>query len=73
MRPVRARRAEAAAVKRAKLLDRVRLLAERRSALMIAAKANAVDEYDRRRAEARIEEAAIEYAMVAFRYIGGDR
>jgi hypothetical protein len=61
-------------VKRAKLIDRVRLLAEKRGALMMAAKANSGDnEFDRRRAEARIEEAAIEYAVVAIRYLGGER
>lgn len=68
--------AQADAVKRAKLIDRVTLLAERRHALMEAAgEARKPDlgEHWRRRAEADLEQKAIEYAVVAIRYLGGER
>jgi hypothetical protein len=61
-------------MKRAKLVDRLRLLGEKRNALHLAARdARAPTDYEdmRRDRELTLEAAAIEYAVVAIRYLGG--
>jgi hypothetical protein len=61
-------------MKRARLVDRLRLLGEKRNALHLAAKdARAQTDYEgvRRQHELSLEAAAIEYAVVAIRYLGG--